>query len=402
VLLDVDKNLSALAIRYDAIYTRYADDLAFSGSGNLPTRAEIADALRVRGLTLHPAKYEHRKSGQAFYVTGYSVTDAAPHAPRPLKRRLRQELHYVKKYGLADHVGHEKRPSLTAEHDRIAGQIKHVQHVDKKAGERLSTKWNARPKEKDGVFARSSTQTAEPVVLLVDDSDFKVTGRPYSALGVIVLREHAATAIRLKEIQEDLLLDPTMPRGKRALIRSKGLHFSDLPLDFRKVVIDAAARAPVRAHIVFEPKAGPKKTQMALLLRTSLKWRLANCRGKRVSVVFEVGEYIRKGDALRLVEGLVSELPTHERPLRLEEVRVAGKLEEPCLALADVFLGAWQQFACGNEPERKTQRDRDEALFRTLEPKIGTIYNRATRDLFTTRRRFERLPASPGPNAPAG
>jgi hypothetical protein len=199
-LIDADRRLSALAARYDARYTRYADDLTFSGDGKLPGLAEIADILRSVNLVLHPTKSKQRKRGQALYVTGYSVTDKSPHAPRPMKRRLRQELYYIRKYGLAEHLARLGRDSIWSEHDRIAGQIEHVRHVDPKVGDDLFDWWIKRPKDSEQRVVRSSTRVPTQVLMLFDDSGFRFCSEDYRALCTVILREQESTRERVLEM----------------------------------------------------------------------------------------------------------------------------------------------------------------------------------------------------------
>jgi retron-type reverse transcriptase len=398
VLLDVDRRLAEMATVVGATYSRYADDITFSGDGKLPRRTEVGDVLRTVGLEIHPTKSRERKRGQALYVTGYSVSDTVARAPRPLKRRLRQELHFIGKYGLADHLQHLGRGSVAKEYDRIIGQIEHVRHVEPTVGDDLLAAWFARDEKLDGTITRSTTARATPVTLLFDDSGFKFFGTEYRALGAVILRDHEAVAARLRELADDFLLNPIMPEHARDHVRTKGLHFNQLPPDFRRDAIALAANVPARAHIVFDKAAGSKKAQLGEFLRAALKWRLESCAGKLLTVVFEEGEYIKKADAVTIVKSAFDSLSEERRPLRIEGVRVEGKLSEPCVALPDIFLGAWQQFACGHEPERKRSRDRDELLFRTLQPRIGTIFQPSAGALFTSRKPFDGLaPPAPDP-----
>lgn len=401
VLMDADERLAALAETAGATYTRYADDLTISGDGKLPTRAEVADILRTIGLEIHPTKSRERKQGQALYVTGYSVSDVAARAPRPLKRRLRQELYYTRKYGFADHLNHEGRGSVTNEYDRIVGQIEHVRYVEPSVGDELLASWDARPQDGDGSHTRAALGTATQVFLLFDDSSFPFFKSEHRALGTVLLREYETTKERLQELIADFMLNAIMPDHARERVRAKGLHFNELPADFRRDAIELAARVPARAHIVFDTAVDSKKEQMAKFLRAALKWRLGDCRGKLVTVVFEEGEYIKKRDAEGLVQTAFDALPAHQRPLRIDDIRVVGKLEEPCVALPDIFLGAWQQFACDNEPDRKKNRERDELLFRSVQSRIGTIFRPSTRELFTSRNPFPGL-APPSPSQAGG
>jgi RNA-directed DNA polymerase len=383
VLLDVDLVLERLGARYGATYSRYADDIAFSSDATVPSLAEVGDALARVGLALHPTKSVQRTRGQSLYVTGYSVSTNEPRAPRALKRRLRQELHYVGRFGLAAHVQKLKRTSLAGELDRIQGQIAHVLHVEPVAGAKLGSVWKERPLHLDGEITRPLPKTdAGPVTLVFDDSGFEFCKRKYRALGAVVLREQEVVAERIRALIDDLRLSALLGDRARKSLEKRGLHFVDLPEDFRRDAIDLMARIPARAHIVFDQETGSKKDQLGAFIARALKWRLADCRGKRLSVVFEAGEYINKDTAEALVEEAFNALPVSGRPLRIEAVLVQGKLEEPCVAVPDIFLGTWLQFACSRDPGRTRPRDRDEFLFRTLEQKVGTIYDAGQKRLY--------------------
>lgn len=103
VCLDLDDKLEGLAKKYDCFYTRYADDITISGN-ILPDKLEIMHILEEEGFRLSERKFRITKPGQAHYVTGLSVTDFRPRAPKKMKRRLRQELYYCKKFGIKEHI----------------------------------------------------------------------------------------------------------------------------------------------------------------------------------------------------------------------------------------------------------------------------------------------------------
>lgn len=405
VMNDVDHRLQKLAVHVGATYTRYADDLTFSSDARVPTIAEVADVLRAIGLSIHPSKSHEKKRGQALYVTGFSVSDAVPHAPRPMKRRLRTELHFIKTFGLANHVDHLKRGSVVAECDRIVGLINHVRQADAVAADILLAEWNARPPDGDGVITRQPRQRTTPLTLLFDDSSFKFFSEEYRAVGTVLLRDVAKTRARIKAKIIELALHPLMQERARKAVIKKGLHYADLPEDFRRDAVELVRELPARAHIVFDGAHDSKKAQMAVLLRTSLRWRLSQCRGRVVEVVFEEGEYIKRDSAKALVDEVVNALPDAEKPLRVDHVRVVAKSDEPCVALPDIFLGAWQQLACAHEPDRKEHHERDGRLFRSLQRQLGTVYRPSTKELFTSRKPFEGLPPPPArpsmPSTPA-
>lgn len=75
----MDRRLAALARRLGAAYSRYADDLAFSGDrglafdGGAPLLEQIAKIVRDCGFRLNPAKTRVMKQGQRQSVTGLVV-----------------------------------------------------------------------------------------------------------------------------------------------------------------------------------------------------------------------------------------------------------------------------------------------------------------------------------------
>ncbi len=96
--LDID--LDALAKQKDAEYTRYSDDISISGNRDCPTYEEIETILNKHGFQMNRKKFRIQKKGGNQYVTGLTVCDPAqPHISKKLKRRLRLEIYYLKKYG---------------------------------------------------------------------------------------------------------------------------------------------------------------------------------------------------------------------------------------------------------------------------------------------------------------
>jgi RNA-directed DNA polymerase len=101
----LDARLSGLASRHEAIYTRYADDLTFSGSGvaNPRFRRSVEYILRSSGFSPNERKTVFLRPSDQQRVTGVVVNDRAGW-PRPTRRWLRQEVYYLAKYGFEEHV----------------------------------------------------------------------------------------------------------------------------------------------------------------------------------------------------------------------------------------------------------------------------------------------------------
>lgn len=105
VLVDLDDHLEALAGERSLVYTRFADDLTFSGSASFDVSALVNDAVTAAGFELNMLKTKRFKHGQPMFVTGLSVEDAEfPRVRKRLKARLRQEFYYIEKFGLESHA----------------------------------------------------------------------------------------------------------------------------------------------------------------------------------------------------------------------------------------------------------------------------------------------------------
>ncbi|WP_172641626.1 reverse transcriptase family protein [Microlunatus phosphovorus] len=101
VFNSTDRDLQEIAARLDLTYTRYVDDLVFSGETITDdTLATIAEQIVARGWTINARKTRFMRSGGAQYVTGLSVdVESGPHLPRRMKRFLRLEVHYATLHG---------------------------------------------------------------------------------------------------------------------------------------------------------------------------------------------------------------------------------------------------------------------------------------------------------------
>lgn len=129
VLRALDDELQVVADSHGVRYTRYADDLTFSGGDQFDVVSEVTTAVQMAGFTLNPAKTKSFKRGQPMYVTGLSVEDDHPRVRARLKRALRAEFYYVEKFGISGHASRKgKSPSSVA--GRMMGQFHYVRAIE--------------------------------------------------------------------------------------------------------------------------------------------------------------------------------------------------------------------------------------------------------------------------------
>jgi hypothetical protein len=127
----LDQRLAALARRLGARYTRYADDLTFSGDAHIAavlTRA-VPEIAHAEGFRLNPAKTRAATSAQRQQVTGLTVNSHV-NTPRDTYDRLKATLHHVAR---PDDPRRDDPAFLT----RLQGQIAWVEAVNPARGQRL-------------------------------------------------------------------------------------------------------------------------------------------------------------------------------------------------------------------------------------------------------------------------
>ena len=103
VCFDMDQAFIRLAEASNSTYTRYADDISFSGD-SVPSDDSVRAVLRNCGFELRDGQCFQQRRGRVQYVTGLSVADSdAPRLPKRLKRQLRLVMYFIEKYGIDDH-----------------------------------------------------------------------------------------------------------------------------------------------------------------------------------------------------------------------------------------------------------------------------------------------------------
>ncbi|HEU4328436.1 MAG TPA: reverse transcriptase family protein [Roseiflexaceae bacterium] len=131
----LDRRLGGLAAARGWAYTRYADDLTFSGGDPAAVGRLIAAVKKIvaaEDFVVHPDKiHVARRSGRQ-EVTGLVVNDAVG-TPRRLRRQLRAILHNAGQTGLAAQ-NREGRADFRA---YLAGMIGHISAANAAHGERL-------------------------------------------------------------------------------------------------------------------------------------------------------------------------------------------------------------------------------------------------------------------------
>ena len=130
ILYDFDLRVGNLCRKRNIAYTRYCDDMTFSGNGEMPDIVSfIRDELRKEHLFLNEAKTVIAKRGMKQEVTGIVVNEKL-NIPRDYIRKIRQEVYYCRKYGVEEHISKAGIPMSRAEYlGNLYGRINYVLSV---------------------------------------------------------------------------------------------------------------------------------------------------------------------------------------------------------------------------------------------------------------------------------
>ena len=107
VCFKLDIRLSMLAQKYCAKYTRYADDMTFSGLKSIHKLIPIViEILSDEGFEINSKKTRFTDKTQRQEITGLNINSGEVNVPRSYIRKFEQEIYYCIKYGAQNHQKH--------------------------------------------------------------------------------------------------------------------------------------------------------------------------------------------------------------------------------------------------------------------------------------------------------
>lgn len=105
----LDSRLAGLSKKLGIKYTRYADDLTFSGGEIVPsTIVSIRKVVESEGFFLNDGKVKLFCGRGKKVVTGIDVSGESPRVSRSFRRKISQEIYYCWRYGVQSHVSKKK------------------------------------------------------------------------------------------------------------------------------------------------------------------------------------------------------------------------------------------------------------------------------------------------------
>ena len=137
VFYQLDEQLGALAKKFNAVYTRYADDLTFSGNSPLDGLvSNIIDILEKSRFKLNKEKSKSFLPGQPKKITGLVVQNGAIHIPRYFKRSLKQEIYYCQKFGVIVHLENRNAEKRINYREYLYGKAYNIRMIEPGVGEK--------------------------------------------------------------------------------------------------------------------------------------------------------------------------------------------------------------------------------------------------------------------------
>lgn len=127
ILYDFDEAVGKWCRARGIAYTRYCDDLTFSGNFDAGEVVSfVGGELKTMGFLLNEQKTRIQYRGQQQTVTGIVVNEK-PNIPSAYRRQLRQELHYCMKYGVRAHLHRLGQPIPEALYlTKLLGKVNYV------------------------------------------------------------------------------------------------------------------------------------------------------------------------------------------------------------------------------------------------------------------------------------
>ena len=141
----MDLRLQKLAQKLNIVYTRYADDITFSGSRNVINDKflhVVTGIVNECGYLINDKKTRFQTQYGKQEVTGLLVNNEKVSVPNHYLKRIRQELYYIDKFGLKEH---KKNCNIYNKYykEHLKGKIMFVYSIDKEKAVKLLEKYNS-------------------------------------------------------------------------------------------------------------------------------------------------------------------------------------------------------------------------------------------------------------------
>lgn len=382
IALEMDREFQDFAMKRNLRYTRYADDITFSGSTNLPTKTELRNLLRHHKFALSERKFRLSKRGQAHFVTGLSVAENDyPHAPREMKRQLRQELYYCRKFGLAAHAA-RKSESPQKMFNRLYGLVSYVSFIERRHATTLRNQWCQIVKDEGREIAFMTTpgQDRRDVQVVVDESEFEVGGERFLALCFVRTDDLDKIERGIRGVQLSYLTTPGS-KGDLELLEEVGVHFVDAHFDLRTQTFYALMELPWTASIQYKRIKSDKDYEATWLdlFEGAIRQEIVTADGAILSISVEQNNKVSQCKLIGIASKAFAsaENADSRRPIELPKVQRVNKKNSPAVTLPDFVLAAFRHNAVRSADDRVLDFERVRDRVRYIrDVDMGHFYTR--------------------------
>jgi RNA-directed DNA polymerase len=144
---EIDNEFQQLAIQYNIRYSRYADDITFSGiqkTGYLSIVKKISETvssvLKTHSLVINDKKTRLMRDKLTKIVTGLVVTSQGVRIPQKYIRKLNKEIYYCQKFGVNEHLKYHGLITIANYKGYLVGLARFIYMVDQVRGAELIKK----------------------------------------------------------------------------------------------------------------------------------------------------------------------------------------------------------------------------------------------------------------------
>ena len=392
---ELDARMLRLAGATSSIYTRYADDMAFSGD-SVPRLSDVAQALEAEGFAIATGKHRLTKRGQAHFVTGLSIQDPErPHVPKKMKRTLRQELYYSGKHSIQDHLVRRGGKRIGEGVNRLDGMVRYVSYIERSTAYDFRAKWE-RLQARDDVSPTVSSDYGKEertYFVVVDETIIKTPSRQVMAVGFVLYEDEVAVNAAVSETRDAYMADPFVPGRKRAVARN-GLHYVESHQQLKAAFIARLPTVPFRTIVGITELATDTDEGKAEAYLRAFRWGLSNVCGRvdrgRLTLRIEEPSFIARAAVLNaLARGYeLMRAAGLRRPATQPELVFVGK-QVPAVAIPDFMLGVLGGYVKSSEPSA----DADKAViargyFERVRDRFTLIHDLETGHYFSRRKPF--------------
>ncbi len=410
VCRSLDEKLHSLAVETDTQVTRYGDDITFSGQSKLPEKERVVQIIESENFALAEHKFRITKRGWFHCVTGLSVSDDYPRIPRRIKKKIRQELYYVDKFGLCQHMARSKCSWIQQKYvNHIDGTIRYINGIEPDLGKKLRTLWRLIQKEEEVRPNYSAVVSDEDncAKVYIDETEIPINNTESSrvlALGLSVIKNNDLDS-GLRQILRNFIVDPHLTGRKKAL-KKKGLHCTEMSEDQRTEVFKFLSTSDFRGYIAYdildEKDSNSYQKKYSDLMRVLLRDVFAHCNNMEVEIIVEENQQIKIETIKNVCKDLYGGLSCKNslRPSRLPVLIKGKKMEHPPLSVPDFILAAFFHYAIYNKPFKSKEEKEKHAKsgeqivkrFNRVRDKIKKIYSVPTGEQFWRRKPFHPWP----------